>query len=72
MPTAKKSPEYVWFDGETIQELKRRLNAIDRPLLKVSGQGAETLLEVIDLNKSPEVAALAPLNEAHPCPPFCL
>ena len=72
MAPTRKDIQYVWFDGETIQELKRRLNAIDRPLLKISGHGEHTQLDVIDLNRSPEVAAPTPLNEAHPCPPFCL
>lgn len=64
--------KYVWFDGATVEELKRRLNAVERPILKVAGSGAKTTLEVWDLNASPEAAKLAPLNEAHPCPPQCL
>lgn len=63
---------YVWFDGETIQELKRRLNAVEQPILKVTGQGAAMTLEVLDPTASPDVVAQLPaLNEAHPCPPFC-
>lgn len=67
-----KKIRYVWFDGETIQELKRRLNAVDRPVLRVQGQRAKMTLEVVDLNASPESTPPTVLNEAHTCPPVCL
>ena len=71
MTPTRKSPvePAIVFDGEPLQELKRRLNAVDRPLLKISGHGAKTQLDVIDLNRSPEAATLAALTGAKACPP---
>jgi hypothetical protein len=72
MPDDHADHQYVWFGPDTVRELTARLNAagVDA-VLKIAGHGERTTLEVIDPAQD-AAARLAPLNEAHPCPPQCL
>lgn len=64
---------YVWFGPETVQQLRAQLNAAsDAAILKVAGQGEHMTLEVVEQDAAGVDRVVAgPLNEAHPCPPFC-
>ena len=68
-----EQPVYWWFQGATIAALRDRLNAVlDDPeaVLIVKREGRGITLQVLD-SRVAESVQLAPLNESHPCPPFC-
>lgn len=69
----KKAKVYFWFQGATVIELARRLQAIgpDKARLEVHPYGVkDCLLEVFDATLPTEQRLVA-LDEAHPCPPEC-
>lgn len=73
MPEKSEKVRYLWFGPETSKTVLERLAAASAPCLRINGPfTAKATIEVVDLNASPEAAKLAPLNEAHPCPPACL
>lgn len=65
-------PRYVWFPATTVRALKAQLaTASDDAILKVAGQGEHMTLEVLEPDAKVGENVTGPLNEAHPCPPFC-
>lgn len=71
-PDDADAVRYWWFDGDTVAALRNRLSgASDNAILKIVPKGRELFLEVIEPGQD-AAARLAPLNESHVCPPFCI
>lgn len=63
--------QYWWFEGESVEELKRQLNATHPARLEVHPVGRKIMLNVSLSNGDTRIAAGEPINESHPCPPWC-
>ncbi len=63
-------PRYWWFQGKTVMDLTGQLQAAGPDaILEVHPEGDGVLLRVVGVDQ--KSADVAPLNESHPCPPFC-
>lgn len=62
---------YWWFEGDSVSELRRQLNAIESPRLEVHPDGRKILLYVTVATGAGASTVAGPINESHPCPPWC-
>ena len=69
------SVNYWWFEGESVRTIAKQLLRIgsDNARLKVIPDGDKVLLQVVPKGTTGEAgtAGFEPVNESHPCPPFC-
>lgn len=71
MSDAGETGRFWWFQGTTVTELRKRLNAAsENARLEVHPHGEDLTLEVVEPGQD-AVARLVPLNESYRCPPVC-
>lgn len=71
--TKKKVASYHWFQGDSVRELKARLNAAgEDAILKVYQTGKTMELEVVEPGISAQSHTGAHINDSHACPPDCI
>lgn len=69
------SVNYWWFEGDSVRTIAKQILKLgsDNVRLKVIPDGDKVLLQV---ERTGNTAAdrdtgFPPVNESHPCPPFC-
>lgn len=67
-PAAATTPDFYWFQGQSVQRLTEKLTITPNPILKVYLKNDKVTFEVIDGNTK---AGHDPINDSHVCPPSC-
>lgn len=65
---AAATPDYWWFSGESVQRLTEKLTVTASPRLEVRLENNKMTFVVVDGSTG---TAHDPINDSHPCPPFC-
>ena len=61
-------PDYWWFDGQSVVRLTEKLTNTPNPRLEVRLKDNKVTFVVVDSSTG---VGHDPINDSHPCPPFC-
>lgn len=65
---AASTPDFYWFQGQSVQKLTEKLTITSNPILKVFLNNGHMSFEVID---GATKVGHDPINDSKACPPIC-